>query len=401
MISFSRIRGALAMVALLLCASVVTVHARSKRVNVDVLVQEAKALYKAGQYIKALRGFQKAYAADLSPNHLANVAMCYRKLGKWDQALGYFRRALAEGQGRLTPTQLDRIRKKMNKILRITSQVRIDVNVAGAEVRIDKAVVGTTPLPGPVRLSNGPHRVEVFHLGKLRSGRQFEVGPGHPDKVTLVVVLPRPRARRPHLPPVKPRPKAKPFASGWSFEAAIVGIVGTVAYLALSIPGFVDGFKCPSNPPPDAPTCGMTTFYLYAGGGLAMAAAVPVAYAGGLSTRKKAGVKGVLGLQVAGWASYGLLALSAMGMTAFLMKGEPIHPAWPGTTLAVGAAAGVFMTVDAFITHFRYRRKAKRRRSKPHPVEHARSTWQWRPLFSLWRGADGKVAPILGLHLSH
>lgn len=401
MISIARIPGALAIAALLLCASAATANARSKQVDVNALVREAKALYKAGRYIKALRGFQKAYAADLSPNHLANVAMCYRKLTKWDQALAYFRRALAEGKGKLTQVQLDRIRKKMNKILRITSPVRIDVNVAGAEVRIDKAVVGTTPLPRPVRLSNGPHRVEVFHLGKLRSGRQFEVGPGHPDKITLVVVLPRPRARRPHLPGVKPRPKAKPFASGWSFEAAIVGIVGTVAYLALSIPGFVQSMKCPADPPPDAANCGINAFYLYAGGGLAMAAAVPVAYVGGLSTRKKAGVKGVLGLQVAGWASYGLLALSALGMTAFLMKGEPVHPAWPGTTLAVGAAAGVFMTVDAFITHFRYRRKAKRRRSKLHPVEHARSTWRWRPLFSLWRGVSGRVAPILGLHLSH
>ncbi|MFH2008988.1 MAG: tetratricopeptide repeat protein [bacterium] len=394
--------GALVIGSLLLLGSIAPAHARTKRLDPDALIQEAKAAFKAGQYTKALRSFQRAYALDLSPNHLANVAMCFQKLGQWNQALAHFRRALAEGQKSLTAPQLARIRTKMEKILRITSLMRIDVNVAGAEVRIDTAVVGTTPLPGPVRLSNGPHRLEVFHVGKLRNSRQFEAGPGYPDRITIVVVLPpRPHPGDNRALPVLPKPKEKPFGSGWSFEAAIVGIVGTVAYLALGIPGFIDGLKCDPDRPPDAPRCGVTGFYLYAGGGLVMAAAVPVVYVGGLSTRKKASVKGVLGLQVASWVSYGLLAVSAIGMAAFLMKNEPIHPAWPGVTLAVGASAGVFMTIDAFITHYRYRRKARARKSRPTPPARAGSAWQWRPLISLSRGVDGKVTPILGLHLTH
>ncbi|MFH2006554.1 MAG: tetratricopeptide repeat protein [bacterium] len=376
-----------------------------KRVPVETITQEAKAAFKAGEYRKALNGFLRAYARELLPNHSANIALCYEKLELWDQALAYFRRALGEGQGKLPTELLQRLKQKENRILRITSTVRIDVALVGAEVRVDGVRVGTTPLPGPVRLSNGAHKVEVFHLGKLRSKLLFEVGPGHPARITLSVVQERrrpPPERRGQPVPVyvvpKEKPKPKPIESGWALEGGVVGAISTVASAALTIAGIVGGKDCPKNPPEDAPRCNQTGTGLGIAGFLIMASAVPITAAGGGSTRKKARVPGNRALRITGWAGYGLAMASSLAIGVMLWQNKYVEMGWSSGTLVVGVAASLCMTIEAFIAHRQYLRK--RTRIDDAPLK-ASTGWHLRPTLSISRGAYGGAVPVLGLQLFH
>ncbi|MHB1845865.1 MAG: tetratricopeptide repeat protein, partial [Deltaproteobacteria bacterium] len=64
-------------------------HQAAKR-----LYQQAGAAFAAGRYADAAAEFQAAYKLEPNPGLLFDVGQCDRKLGRWAEALGFFRRYL-------------------------------------------------------------------------------------------------------------------------------------------------------------------------------------------------------------------------------------------------------------------------------------------------------------------
>ena len=53
--------------------------------------EAANRLYDIHEYAKALEEYKAAYLAKPDPAFLFNVGQCYRKLGKFDQALEFYK----------------------------------------------------------------------------------------------------------------------------------------------------------------------------------------------------------------------------------------------------------------------------------------------------------------------
>jgi hypothetical protein len=138
--------------------------------------QLGKDLYASGEYAEALVEYQKAYKLFPKPSYLFNMGMCFQKLGRLGQALEHFKRYLAEGGKRIGYAVRRRVMVKIKEILRISTAVTLEVEPTGAVIHIDREKVGTAPLPGPVRLRNGTHKVVITHPDHAKLTKVIEVG---------------------------------------------------------------------------------------------------------------------------------------------------------------------------------------------------------------------------------
>ncbi len=68
----------------------------SQRQVAQRLYDKASASYAAGHYERALRDFAAAYQLDSAASLLFNIAQCHRKLGRWKDAVSYYRSYLSE-----------------------------------------------------------------------------------------------------------------------------------------------------------------------------------------------------------------------------------------------------------------------------------------------------------------
>jgi len=110
-----------------------------------------------------------------------NLAICLRKVGRFDEALDMFE-ALLRDFPDLPPADRELARREISELLSSVGTLEIRDAPPGARVSIDGVERGTTPLPGPVRLPAGTHTVRVLKDGALPfearidlAGRQAEV----------------------------------------------------------------------------------------------------------------------------------------------------------------------------------------------------------------------------------
>lgn len=113
-------------------------------------------LASKGDFERALRAFDEAYAA--SPNFavLYNIGQTQVALGRPLEATATLSRYLREGQDAISPER----RKQVEDQLGLLASFLIDLDVTanpGASIRVDGREVGRAPLAEPVRLTAGPH----------------------------------------------------------------------------------------------------------------------------------------------------------------------------------------------------------------------------------------------------
>jgi len=129
---------------------------------------EAKRHFVNGTEMMELEDFAGAaieFEASLklyrSKNTVFNLAMCYKALHKYPQALEMFRVLLKEFSSDLTPEVKDEVRKNIRSMNKMISKVEITTSIPGATVLLDGETIGTTPLPKPILVGAGKHRVRV------------------------------------------------------------------------------------------------------------------------------------------------------------------------------------------------------------------------------------------------
>ena len=143
-------------------------------------------LFEEGNYQAALVEFKQAYK--MSPNYkmLYNIGLVSKQLNDYAGALDAFTRYLNDGGTAVLVSRRVEVNQEIQKLRNRVSQVSVKVDKPGAEVSVDGASVGTSPLPGPLTLNIGKIRVTA-RLGDRTDEKVIELVPGQSMAVDLKV----------------------------------------------------------------------------------------------------------------------------------------------------------------------------------------------------------------------
>ncbi|MBS2014828.1 MAG: PEGA domain-containing protein [Deltaproteobacteria bacterium] len=138
---------------------------------VDATTAEARAhhrrgleLYDEGDYRLALVEFQRAYELAKSYKTLFNIGQVYFQLNNYAKARLTLEQYLQEGGSAIPDARRAEVEKDLVTLKARTATLAVRTNVPDAEVIIDDAVLGKTPLDGVV-VNAGELRVRVEKQG--------------------------------------------------------------------------------------------------------------------------------------------------------------------------------------------------------------------------------------------
>jgi hypothetical protein len=127
--------------------------------------------YQARRFREAIREFELAAALVPSADLWFNIARSHEQLGEWSQAADFYRRYLRDRVDPPDRAQVEALiaalgeRAEAERAARrtrpTTGTLRVESSVAGAQVRVGGRPVGRAPLPVPLSLTPGTHRLEV------------------------------------------------------------------------------------------------------------------------------------------------------------------------------------------------------------------------------------------------
>jgi len=201
---------------------------------------EGDDLLRAGRYADAGRRFLAAEEAlltaevEVPPDLYRLLARCYDLQGQPAAAMRYYARYLglvdasskdAREHVKLAREALVRLRARLEQ-----TSLRFDVSPDGTEVRVDRRVIGTTPLD-PLTVTPGPHQVTLWAEGHQPASLDLEVAAGTSVPVVVTLV--------PEAPPGPGTAAAEPQESSggallwWVGAGAAVLAAGTVVGVVL------------------------------------------------------------------------------------------------------------------------------------------------------------------------
>lgn len=210
-------------------------------------------LHDEGDYQAALIEFRRSYELVPNFNVLYNIGQEYFQLADYANALRTFQQYMDEGGRRIPPNRKETVERDIEKLKSRVATLNVNVNVQGAEVRIDDQLI-VTPIPGPVLVSAGKRRVEVSKQGYRTSSKTIEVAgqetrdvpfnlqpegivvanPEEPDKPQIIIV--------PGTTKKEPGPPVAPIVM-WSVTGALAIGTGVFGGLALSNQSSLDELK--------------------------------------------------------------------------------------------------------------------------------------------------------------
>ncbi|HLK39375.1 MAG TPA: PEGA domain-containing protein [Polyangiaceae bacterium] len=132
-------------------------------------------LYDEQDWRAALIEFERAYAVSPHYRVLFDIAQCRYQLRDYVGALAAFQKYLAEGAAEIPAARRDQAQATVDELKGRIAQVRVTTDVAGAQIVVDDAPVGATPLAGPVLVSAGRRRIVATKAGRASVERVVDV----------------------------------------------------------------------------------------------------------------------------------------------------------------------------------------------------------------------------------
>lgn len=207
--------------------------------------ERAIRFFEDGQYEVALVEFRASMAAYKSRAAALDIAICLRKLGRYDEEL----EVLDEVKRDFPPTnksETAEIETARKEALDRVALVTVTVTERDATVRVDGRERGKSPLE-PLRISAGARRISVEKEGY----RTFETTldlPARVEKTVAVTLVPvethavAPSAPPPPLPPPPPAKRSAPLWPAFVIGGAGVAAAGVgLAFLGLRAGTVSDG----------------------------------------------------------------------------------------------------------------------------------------------------------------
>jgi hypothetical protein len=203
----------LSLILLTIVAQVAPVAADPQaKAQARVLLGEGTKLYQRGSVAGALEKFLAAYAAFPSPKLLFNIGQANRDLGRPVEALQAFEKFLADATDASADTIADAHRSAA-ELQKKLGRIRIDCDMAGAEVSVDGKDIGLTPLRALIWATPGRHQVTARHTGAAPAIENVEVTAVAISTVTMRLGAPAAAAATPATDLQAPRPSSPD--EGW------------------------------------------------------------------------------------------------------------------------------------------------------------------------------------------
>lgn len=186
------------------------------------LVDHGATLYRRGDLEGALKKLEQAYAAYPSAKLWLNIGKLDWDLGRTVEAMHAFERFLATDT-HSSPATFKAARAAIESLRSHLGRLRVDCDLDGAEISIDGARVGSTPLSGMTWVAPGPH-VLTANSSTLAAARSTRIDIKEGETQTIVLQLEPPASAPPASPvamrlPVEPAPiplfGAKQTPEGW------------------------------------------------------------------------------------------------------------------------------------------------------------------------------------------
>jgi hypothetical protein len=217
-----------------------TGHARAedKIEEAKLHVKSGMELYDENNFRAALVEFQRAY--ELAPSYklLFNIGQVYMELQDYAGALKAFTRYLKEGGPDVPADRVTQVNADIDRLKGRVGSITVQTS-AGAEVAIDDVSVGYAPLPEPIPVNAGQHKVTVHQPGREAVTRVYDVA-GR-QEITAALGLDAPTTTiAPAKPEPPPPPKAKsktPIYVSWGITGALgvgAAVFSVLAYKASS-----------------------------------------------------------------------------------------------------------------------------------------------------------------------
>lgn len=194
-------------------------------------------LFQEGVYRAALVELQRAY--EIVPNYrvLYNIGQTQVALGEFVEAKRTLEAFLAQGGTAIDAKRRAEIEAQLSHLEKRIATLLIEADRSGAEVLVNGAVVGTTPLSSGVPVNVGRQRIEARTADGASASVEIDVAGGDRTSVRLVLVSPTPvvvAAPAPLSPPRKPErtlPTRTRWAIGLLSSAGAVAIAGGITAL--------------------------------------------------------------------------------------------------------------------------------------------------------------------------
>jgi PEGA domain-containing protein len=144
-------------------------------------------LYEERDWRAALVEFQRAYAISPQYRVLYNVGQCLYQVEDYVGSLEAFEKYIAEGGAEIPQERREQVQSSIHELRGRVAHLRVVANVAGAEVTVDDAVAGTTPLAAPLLVSAGRRKIVARKPGRTEVVRFVDVA--GEDSVDVALTL--------------------------------------------------------------------------------------------------------------------------------------------------------------------------------------------------------------------
>src|SRR4051812_23680819 len=123
--------------------------------------EHAIKLYEEADYILALAEFERVY--ELVPDYrvLYNIGQVSIQLGRYARAFRTLKEYVARGGSELAPDRAAAVQADLAQLSGKIARLSVQVEQAGAQISVDGAAVGRSPLAEPLVVDVGEHRVQI------------------------------------------------------------------------------------------------------------------------------------------------------------------------------------------------------------------------------------------------
>jgi hypothetical protein len=148
----------------------------------------AVKLYEEGAYDAALVELNRA--AELRPSYKLyyNIGQVRFAMHDYAAAMDAYRRYLEQGGDKLPSSRREQVQKELNELAQRVAKLTVEVDVPGAEILIDDAPAGTSPLSAPLIVNSGIRLVTVRHPDYLPQTRRVTLAGNVQDRVSFTLV---------------------------------------------------------------------------------------------------------------------------------------------------------------------------------------------------------------------
>ena len=165
-------------------------------IEVKELHAEAVASFKAGKLEEAVELFLEAEEISSSPVMIFNIAKCYSKLGKYNEAHAYYTKYMATGE----EVKLEEAKEAIAQIEKLPITLEVVTFPPDAQVILDGQVIKADKTPVTLEVDQGRRTIEISKKGYKTVLREVDMPYGGSEVIDVTLEAVQKPGRRVDLP---------------------------------------------------------------------------------------------------------------------------------------------------------------------------------------------------------